>query len=40
MAILAEEETREEEKDRRDKVKYTLARKLLMELRDVLVLQW
>lgn len=42
IAILAEEETREEEKDRkgRDKVKNTLARELLMELGDVLVLRW
>lgn len=40
IAILAEEETREEEKDRRDKVKNTLARESLMELGDVLVLRW
>lgn len=42
IAILAEEETREEEKDRKgqDKVKNTLARELLMELGDVLVLRW
>lgn len=37
IAILAEEQTWEEEKDRRDKVKNRL---LLMELGDVLVLRW
>lgn len=40
IAILAEEEPREEEKDRWDKVKNTLATEPLMELGNVLVLRW
>lgn len=40
IAILAGEERREEEKDRRDKVKNALARERLTELGDVLVLPW